>query len=293
MASSPVFTLNNGLQIPAIGFGCCKHNLTADFKQVMRDALDSGFRYLDTASFYETERDLGAVVRESGIDRNEIQIVSKVWYEEMGYKETKEAFARSLDRMGLDYIDLYLIHWPKRSNDDAEWKENDIATWTALEEFYEQGLVKAIGVCNFLPHHLKNIMDNCKVVPAVDQLELHLGYTQEYALRFCKDNGIQPQAWSPLGRFGTDIKDNPAIVRMAEKYGVSIQTLALNFLYSKGIMSIPMSTNPAHMKENQNAVSFTMDEEDVSILTGMPQIGWLGEHPDFYVPVTKHVNLNQ
>lgn len=287
------YILNNGIKYPAIGFGTCKHDSDKDYQKVISEAIEVGYRYFDTASFYETERVLGAAIKDSGVARKDLIIATKLWYEETGYQGAKDAFNRSLDRLGLDYIDLYLIHWPKRSNDDETWKENVVATYKAMEEFQKQGLIKSLGLSNFLPHHLDVILENCEVKPVVDQLELHLGYTQEYALNYLKEKNILAQAWSPIGRGKAGFTESEMIKKIADKYGISNQKLSLIYLAQRGIMPIPMTTTKEHMKENMDIFDTKISKEDMSILTCMPQAGWLGEHPDFNVPVTKHVNLNQ
>lgn len=286
-------TLHNGIIVPCIGYGTCKHSFSGDFQRVITSAIEAGYRYFDTASYYETERDLGAALKASGIDRKDLTVASKVWYEETGYRETKEAFYRSLNRLGLDYLDLYLIHWPKRHAGDTDWKNNVIDTYRAMEELYQEGLIRGLGLSNFLPHHLDVILKNCRIKPVVDQLELHLGYSQEYAVRYLKEQGILPQAWSPMGRGRDGWKNSPVLTAMAAKYDVSIQKLSLRFLNQKGIMPLPFSTDPAHIQDNLDIFGFEISEEDLSILSCMPQEGWLGEHPDFFPPIAKHINMNQ
>lgn len=281
------------MNFPTIGFGTCKHAYKEPIDKIILDAMDVGYRYFDTASYYETERDLGKAIKESGLNRNELTIATKLWYEEMGYKEAKEACFRSLDRLKLDYVDLYLVHWPKASADDPNWKNTLIDTWRALEELKEQGLVKNIGVSNFLPHHLEVLKKNSQEKPVVDQLELHLGYFQEYAVRYLLENKIQPQAWSPIGR-GKDIFNNNKIINsIAVKYGISVQKLSLVFLIQRGVMPLPWAKNKDHMKENFDIANLKISDEDLSVLSCMPQETWLGEHPDFYLPSAKHINMNQ
>ena len=162
------YTLNNGVKIPCVAFGTYKA-AQGDNVEILKTAIESGYRYFDTASFYGTEKYLGQAVRESGIPREEFFIASKMWKDEMGYEEAKEAFLRSLENLGMDYLDLYLIHWPRGAEGDTDWKEKDLETWRALEELYEEGKIKGLGLSNFLPHHLSNILDHCKIKPLVDQ----------------------------------------------------------------------------------------------------------------------------
>lgn len=285
--------LNNNMIVPAIGFGTCKHSFDQPIDDIIMKAMESGYRYFDTASFYETERDLGKAIRNSGLKRDELTIATKLWYEEMGFENAQQAFFRSQERLGLDYVDVYMIHWPKASADDENWKGTLVETWAALEDLKEKGLIKAIGVSNFLPHHLKVIFDNFRSKPVVDQLELHLGYFQEYAVRFLQENDILTQAWSPIGRGKDAFKANRILNGIAERYNVSVQKLSLRFLIQRGVMPLPWSTSTQHIKDNLDVFGFEISEEDMSLLSCMPQETWLGEHPDFYLPMTKHVKIDQ
>lgn len=275
------FTLANGLQIPCMGFGTYNPGGGDDCKMILA-AMEAGYRYFDTASLYETERALGAAVKESGMARGELFIASKVWIDEMGYEETKQAFDRTLNRLQMDYLDLYLIHWPRRMEGDTDWKERDLDTWRAMEELYEAGKIKGLGLSNFLPHHLDNILENCKVMPLVDQLEIHPGYSQEAAVAYCKSKGVVAQAWSPLGR--SALMENPFLLQMAAKYGKCTAQLCLRFLMQKDIVPIVKTSNPERMKQNMEIFDFEIAREDMSILECMPQNTWLGEHPDFCIP---------
>lgn len=271
------YTLNNGVQIPCVAFGTYKAAADESTK-VIRLAIEAGYRYFDTASFYGTEKYLGEAIRESGIPRSEFFITSKVWKTEMGYEETKEAFARTLDNLGTDYLDQYLIHWPLPTPDYAEWKQLDVDTWKALEEFYKAGKVRSIGLSNFLPHHIENLLEHCEIAPMVDQLEYHPGYAQEAAVQYCKEHDILVQAWSPIGRgrmFG-----DPLFLELTEKYQVSPAKLCLRFAVQNGVIPLPKSSTADRMKENQDLFSFEISKEDMYRLRTMPQSGWSGEHPD-------------
>lgn len=278
------YTLSNGVKIPCIGFGTYNAK-GGDNLAINRTAIKAGYRYFDTASLYETERVLGQAVRESGIPRDEFFIVSKLWIDERGYQEAKEAFARTLDRLQMDYLDLYLIHWPRGEEGDQDWKEKDLDTWHALEELYQSGKVRGIGLSNFLPHHTENILKNCTVKPVVDQLEIHPGYTQEAAVRYCFEHDIRVQAWSPLGR--SAMLDHPVLKEYAEKYGKTVAQICLRFLLQKGIIPLVKSSAMERMKQNQNIFDFELTAEDMSVINNMPQNTWLGEHPDFAIPKKK------
>lgn len=285
------YTLSNGLQIPCIGFGTYNAK-GGDNLAINKTAIEAGYRYFDTASLYETERVLGQAVKESGISRDEFFIVSKVWIDEMGYEGTKAAFERTLNRLQMDYVDLYLIHWPRQTENDQNWKEVDLDTWRAMEELYKEGKIKGLGLSNFLPHHIENILENASVKPVVDQLELHPGYTQEAAVRYCQEHDIRVQAWSPLGRGKEVLWGNDILNQYAEKYGKSLAQISLRFLVQKGIIPLVKSSAMERMKQNQDIFDFEISKEDMSMLNNMPQTTWLGEHPDFAIP-KKASNFNQ
>ena len=271
------YILNNGVEIPAVAFGTYK---AADGKSadVIRTAIEAGYRYFDTASFYGTETYLAEAVRESGIARDEIFIASKLWKTEMGYDNVKSAFRRTLDNLKTDYLDLYLIHWPLPEPGYKDWKQLDKETWKAMEELVREEKIRAIGLSNFLPHHIENILEDCTVRPAVDQIEYHPGYSQEAVVQYCKERDILVQAWSPIGR--QRVLTEPLVQELAGKYGVSPAKICLKFAVQRGIIPLPKSSSMERMKENLDLWSFEMDEEDIWRLATMPQAGWSGEHPD-------------
>lgn len=271
------YILNNGVEIPAVAFGTYK---AADGKSadVIRTAIEAGYRYFDTASFYGTETYLAEAVRESGISRDEIFIASKLWKTEMGYDNVKKAFRRTLENLETDYLDLYLIHWPLPEPGYKEWKQLDKETWRAMEELYQEGKIRAIGLSNFLPHHIENILEDCTVRPAVDQIEYHPGYSQEAVVQYCKERDILVQAWSPIGR--QRVLTEGLVQELAEKYGVSPARICLKFAVQRGIIPLPKSSSMERMKDNLDLYSFEMEQEDIWRLATMPQAGWSGEHPD-------------
>lgn len=283
------YTLLNGMTIPGMGFGTYNPK-GGDSVEMVRTAIRAGYRYFDTASLYETERALGQAVKESGIPREEFFLVSKVWIDEMGYEGTRAALHRTLERLQTDYLDLYLIHWPRRIEGDTDWKQIDLDTWRAMEEMKKEGLIRGLGLSNFLPHHLDNILENGTEKPLVDQLEIHPGYSQEAAVSYCKSKGIVVQAWSPLGR--NRILENEFFQALAKKYNKSAAQICLRFLIQKDIIPLVKSANFERMKENQNIFDFEISREDMQMLECMPQDTWLGEHPDFHIP-KKTCNLNQ
>lgn len=271
------FTLYNGVTIPCIGYGTYK---AADTNScdIIATATKAGYRFFDTASFYGTETFLAEALKQVGLPRNEVFITSKVWKAEMGYNETLEAFERTLKNLDTDYLDLYLIHWPRYTL-DGEWKQTCIDTWKAMEELYEAGRVRAIGLSNFLPHHMDVILDNCNIKPMVNQLEIHPGYTQEAAIRYCQERDILVQAWSPLGR--QRVLEEPLLIELAAKYDVTPAQICLRFLLQRGINPIPKASSFERMRNNMDIFDFSITTEDMHRLNTLPQTGWSGEHPDF------------
>lgn len=269
--------LNNGMHIPETGFGTYKLK-DGNNAEVFKMALKTGYRYFDTASFYENEEVLGRVLKESQIPREELVLASKVWKTEMGYEETKTACERSLQRLQTEYLDLYLIHWPIPSADCTDWKRLDVDTWRAMEELQKEGKVKAIGLSNFLPHHIDNILEHCTIRPVVDQLELHPGYMQEAAIRYCWEQDIAVQAWSPVAR--GRVFDHPLLVSLADKYQTSVPQICLQYLRQRNILIVPKASSLERMKENLEEVTFKLEREEMQKITSMPQCGWNGGHPD-------------
>jgi len=293
------FTLNNGIKMPAVGFGCY-NPAGADYTDVVKRALDNGYRLFDTASIYGTEAQVGKALAQSGLDRGEYMVESKAWLDELGHDNVLRAFDRSMDRMGLDYIDIYIIHWPRQYavcdavpgydlvqgdlpyGRSQGWKDLLSETYAALEELYAKGLIRGIGLSNFLPHHVMHILDVCKVKPVTDQLELHIGYTQAEAVRFAQDNGLVCQAWSPLAR-GRFMNDG-FVVSMAEKYGVSVSQLALRFLNQAGVVVLPKATRDENQCMNLDIFGFEISKEDYYLLACMLPAFCGMEHPDFLIP---------
>lgn len=287
------YTLNNGMKLPRIGFGTYQ-TTAASGKAAILNAIRAGYRFFDTASLYETERILGEAIKESGLPRKEFIIETKLWIDEMGYKNAKQALAASLERLQMDYVDLYLIHWPRQTGSvDEDWKTLDLETWRALEDLVDAGKVRAIGCSNFLPHHLQHLLAHCRIKPVVDQLELHVGYSQEAAVAFCQANDIVPMAWSPLGRGREQtVIGNALLEQLTKKYDRSSAQISLRFLVQKGILPIPKASSYEHSKANAEIFDFSLSEEELWALSCMPQTTWLGEHPDFVIPKKKS-NPNQ
>ena len=272
------YELPGGVKIPCMGYGTYKA-AEGNNELIIKTAIEAGYRYFDTASFYETEEALGKAIKESGIAREDFFLTSKAWKTQMGYEEVKKAFAESLEKLGTDDLDLYLIHWPLPEPGYKEWKELDVQTWKGLEELYREGKVKAIGVSNFLPHHLENLIQNCEIIPMVDQIEFHPGFTQEATVRYCQEKGIYVQAWSPLGR--QRVLQHPLLMELAEKYKKSAAQICLRYAIQRQIIPLPKASTKERMTENYQVFDFEIEKEDMYRIDSMQPAGWSGEHPDF------------
>lgn len=254
-------TLRNGAQIPSIGFGTSMIEGEECIDNI-KMALNAGYRHIDTASAYKNEKYIGKAIKESNIPRTELFITSKVWKDSMGYENTIKSFNNSLQDLQLDYIDLFLIHWPKNNN-----KELNIETWKALENLYKQGKVKAIGVSNFLKHHFSMIWDTCEILPMVNQIEFHPGLTRIETLEFCNQNNIIVEAWSPLGK--GKMLNNEDLVKIAKKYNKSVAQLCIRWCLQNNVIPLPKSTEVSRMNENKDVFDFEILNSDMEFINNM------------------------
>ncbi|MBR4934612.1 MAG: aldo/keto reductase [Anaerotignum sp.] len=269
------FVLDKGVEMPFTGFGTYKvHD-----EKIILNALEAGYRHLDTARRYENEKMIGNALKNCGIPRRELFLTSKVWKTDLGYDNTLRSFEASLNDLGVNYMDLFLIHWPQ-SSPDADWKPVLTETWKAMERLYDEGIVTAIGVSNHLPHHLMHILKDCNTRPMVNQLEFHPGYVQATTTNFCLAQDIQVEAWSPLGRAAL-LKD-PLILELAKKYGKTPAQICLRFCLQSNVLPLPKSSSPERMKENLDIFDFDLSIEDVFRLSTMPETGWSGQHPEHF-----------
>ena len=267
--------LSNGVKMPNLAFGTFKVN-EGDDVQIILDAINVGYRHFDTAAFYNTEEALGKAIKKSGIPREEFFVTTKVWKTCMGYEGAKKSFEESLEKLDMDYVDLLLIHWP-RPDEKSDWKKLDIETWKAFEEIYKEERAKAIGVSNFLNHHMQNILDNCEVVPMVNQIEFHPGYIQKDVVDFDKEHGIVVEAWSPLGR--ERVFKDELLNKLAEKYGKSVAQICLAFALQMDVVPLPKSSSVERMKQNMD-IDFELEKEDFEKIVNMEEMGWSGLDPD-------------
>lgn len=244
----------------------------------MKEAITCGYRHIDTAAAYENEECVGRAVRECGIDRAELFVTTKLWNSEHGYDKTMCAFEASMKRLGLDYLDLYLIHWPVPVGHKHEYRQLNRDSWRAFEELYRAGRIKAIGVSNFLVHHLKELMETCEIKPMVNQIELHPEYTQDELVLFCRNNNILIEAWSPLmqGR----IFKLPLLRELSEEYCRSVSQVAIRWYIQKGILPLPKASGREHIVQNAGVFDFSLTDKDMARIGGLGNAGRIGADPD-------------
>lgn len=271
MATVPDMTLNNGVEIPQLGFGTYQIH-PGSAKESVLTALEVGYRHIDTAQMYGNERQVGEAVRESGLERREVFVTSKLNNGFHAHDDAVAAFGRSLDELGFDYLDLFLIHWPlPRVGDFVE-------TWGALEEIYRSGRTKAIGVSNFQAHHLQRLLDAGKTVPAVNQIEVHPYLTQDPLRAFGSDHGIATQAWGPIAR-GRVLSD-PVIVRLAGRHGRTPAQVTLRWHIQRRDIVFPKSATPSRVRENFQLFDFELHDDDMRDISGLNRDARTGPDPD-------------
>jgi methylglyoxal/glyoxal reductase len=262
--------LHNGVKMPWVGLGVYKVKEGEEVKGAVRTALEVGYRHIDTAAFYENEEGVGQAIRESGIPREQVFVTTKVWNTDQGYETTLKAFNTSLKKLGFDYVDLYLVHWPVK----GKYKE----TYKALEKLYKDGYVRAIGVSNFQIHHLQDVLADCEIKPMVNQVEYHPRLTQKELHAFCRENGIQLEAWSPLMR--GEILNEPTIVEIGKKYGKTPAQVVLRWDLQNGVVTIPKSVTPARIKENATIFDFSLTDEEMRQIDALNLNKRIGADPD-------------
>lgn len=276
--SFPTFTLNNGLKIPCLGLGTWQLPENPELVDSLSGALQMGYRYIDTAAIYENEVAVGQAIRASGVPREDVFVLSKCWTANRTYDSVLRAFDESLKRMHLDYLDCYLIHWPCAKGDPLAWQSVNIGTWRAFERLYDEGLVKSIGISNFLVHHLVSFLSKANVQPAINQLEFHPGYMQEKAVRFCQKEGIQVQAWSPLGH--GHLTDVPEIAAIGAVHGKSVTQVILRWCLQHDVLPVMKSRKVEHQKENMAIFDFELTAEEMATIDRLPLMGFSGLEPD-------------
>ncbi|MGW3263957.1 aldo/keto reductase [Streptomyces sp. NPDC001056] len=267
----PPIILNNGVEMPQLGFGVWQVP-DDEAERAVGTALEAGYRSIDTAAAYGNEEGTGRAIAASGLPREEIFVTTKLWNSDQGYDATLRAFDTSLGKLGLDHLDLYLIHWPLPARDLY------VDTYKALEKLYADGRVRAIGVSNFLPEHLRRLADETSVIPAVNQIELHPHLQQHAAREYHAEQGIRTEAWSPLGQ-GKGLLEVPAIVAIGQKHNRTPAQVVLRWHIQQGTIVIPKSVTPSRIKENIEVFDFSLDEEDLAAIGALNEDRRIGPDP--------------
>lgn len=266
------FKLNNGVQMPYFGLGVWQSQEGQEVINAVQCALEAGYRHIDTAAIYKNEEGVGKAIADSPVNRKDVFVTSKVWNSDQGYDNTLKAFEASLKRLNMDYLDLYLVHWPGKD----KFKD----TWKALERLYKEKKVRAIGISNFLQHHIEDLLTEAEVVPMVNQMEFHPYLVQQDLLDFCTSKGIQYEAWSPMMQ-GNIFKIDQ-LKGMAEKYGKSVAQIVLRWDLQKGVVTIPKSVKKERIIANAQIFDFELESEDVQILDSMDKSHRFGPDPNTF-----------
>ncbi|MBO5999599.1 MAG: aldo/keto reductase [Lachnospiraceae bacterium] len=277
--SSQVYSLelSNRVKIPCIGFGTWQ---TPDdgAAAAVRSAVEAGYRHIDTASFYKNEEGVGEGIRTCGVPREELFITTKLWNNDHGYDRTMAAFEDSMKKLGLEYLDLYLIHWPNPKAFRDNWQEANAGSWRAMEELYAAGRVRAIGISNFRPHHIDALMRTANVTPMVNQIRLCPGNPQDEVVSYSRKYGMVLEGYSPLG-VGR-VFEVPELIALSRKYGRSIAQICLRWNVQRGCIPLPKSVNPDRIRENLDIFDFELDEEDITLISGLTGCAGLENDPD-------------
>ena len=270
--------LANGAEMPTIGYGTWQVENSSAGADAVAEAIKAGYRHIDGAARYENEVSVGEGILKSGIDRKELFVTSKVWYTHRSYDKVLEACDTTLKDLGLDYVDLYMIHWPAVAKNYENWQEVNAETWRAMEEIYRSGKARAIGVSNFLLQHLEPLLKTAEIVPMVNQIEFRPGYPQIECAEWCMERGIVPEAWRPLGA-GTALTGE-LMTELSKKYGKTPAQICLRWVLQHGLTPLVKSANPVRMRENLDVYDFTLSEEDMAKIDALPRDDAGAEKPE-------------
>ena len=271
--------LNDGNRIPQLGFGTYKATEQEGI-EALKYAISKGYRLIDTASIYNNEVAVGKGIIVSEIDRKELFVTSKVWRENLGYQSTKIEFEKTLDRLELEYLDLYLIHWPANAKNYDNWQKTNADTWRAMEELQADGKIRSIGVSNFFQEHLESLFKTAKVIPAINQIEFHPGYWQPEVVDFCKQHNVTVESWSPLAR--GKVFGNETLIKISKKYHKSVSQICLRWIIQHEVVVIPKSTNQNRMLENMEIFNFELSKSEMNQINSLPEMGFSGELPNIW-----------
>ncbi len=272
------YLMNNGQQIPCLGFGTYLARNGIEAYNATLEALKTGYRHIDTAAIYKNEESVGKAVKDSKINREEIFVTTKLWNADQGYLSTIDAFKASMKRLNLEYLDLYLIHWPIAKGRDNDWYVNVSETWKAMEELCSKGFIRSIGLSNFNIHHIEHIYRVCEIAPVINQIELHPGYNQKDLVEYCQDKQIIVESWSPLAQ--SRIINDPYFDTLVEKYSKSAAQICLRWHLQRNLLPLPKSVNPERIAQNADIFDFELGTEDMLYISNYPYAKWSGFDPD-------------
>lgn len=277
-ALTDCYTLANGVKIPCIGFGTWQTPNGEVAVSSVLSALEAGYRHIDTAQGYGNEESVGIAVKQSGIDRKELFLTSKLTNSEHGYEKTLAAFETTLEKLGTDYLDLFLIHWPNPIAFRDHWQEANAGTWKAFEELYRSKRIRAIGISNFRPRHMEELSRTAEIAPMVNQIRLCPGDTQDEVVEYCRTHNILLEAYSPLGV--GKIFEVPEMKALAEKYQKSIAQICIRWSLQRGYLPLPKSVTPSRIRENTQVFDFELDSSDVQLIADLKGCVGYSSDPD-------------
>lgn len=274
MTNTPQVTLNNGVQMPQFGLGVWQAKDGQEVETAVAAALKAGYRLIDTAAVYGNEEGVGRAIAASGIPREELFITTKLWNADQGYESALEAFEKSRQRLGLDYVDLYLIHWP------APARDKYVESWKALEQLYKEEKARAIGISNFKPPHIEKLLLSAEIIPAVNQIELHPQFTQHETRDVCLAHGIAVESYSPLGSGKSTMLEDSTLTDIGQKHGKTPAQVILRWHIQNGLIVIPKSVRPERIEENFTIFDFELDEQDMALIATLDSGERIGADPD-------------